>query len=163
MEFDFDLRLQIRRAIAKPDNDKPKHIAWVYSCLHVMELMHNSFLEYREQKLLELSYNGQTMMLEYALNNTYPEAAGLIYIDNQTINNDSVYINFLSESDEPNYIYFLSENVDQYVGYLSEGTLSVDFVVYYPNTFAPDRNQMAAFIKKYAVAGKRFILKIYSV
>ncbi len=64
MIFSFDIDKQIKRTIAKPDNNKVKHIAWLEVLLSPLKSLWSAFVIYRDTKLRELSYNGQTIILE---------------------------------------------------------------------------------------------------
>ncbi len=54
-----------------------------------------------------------------------------------------------------------------YIQFLSEGTLEYDFTVYIPNTLVVDSSfnmqQFIAFIQKYTIASKTFIVIQYTL
>jgi hypothetical protein len=162
MNYSFDIRSKIKDVIAKADNDKIIHTDWLWCALKPIQRLYNDFLAYRLNALNAVSYNGQTLVLEFALNNKYLLVGGLIYIENVYNKNDAKFIHYLNETDEELYIYYLDEiGSPTFIGYLIEGNLDFDFIVWVPTSLVFNKPQMASFILKYAIAGRRIIIKTY--
>jgi len=137
-------------------------IAWLACLLAPVKILHADFRKFRDDKLRELSYNSQTMMFEKLLNDKFPNPANRIYIQN--VNSVTVrnYIYNLSENERPLYISNLSENPKEpYIQSLIELNSDYDFIVFVPASLTFDLNQMNAIIRKYKLAGKRYVIKKY--
>jgi len=140
---------------------REKMKAWLYALVQPIEAMHQELLSFREQKFIELQYNAQTMLLEKALNDNWPNAQGNIYIDNTT---DNLPDNFIYR-DQDNlpafYIYQDSDNKNASYLFRDKDQAKFDFIVYVPNSLSFSTNTTRKFVNQYRKAGKRFIIKTY--
>ncbi|MES2730033.1 MAG: hypothetical protein V4621_08085 [Pseudomonadota bacterium] len=88
---------------------KPRWMALLSAMTSPLVAVYMDFLTYYDQTRRELSYNGQTMQLERALNDRFDPALARIYI----IGNDTVlegsYDNFVEELQPAQYMGFISE------------------------------------------------------
>lgn len=140
---------------------KDKMLAWVRVLLAEVGVLNTLLLNYRTATRDAISYNGQTMVLEAALNARYEDAAGGIYIQNDAGINSYVfygsenqgswgYTYFGSEPEEPTYTYFGSESVQDY-----------DFIVMVPAATTYNESEMRGYVNNYRIAGKTFSIETY--
>ncbi len=163
MKFDLDFKTFIIRFEA-PDIRKPIQVSWLYALLKPIEILHGVFIAYREKLLREISYTSETIVLEYLLNERFPNTGNLIYIDNSFDNIDRIYEYYLNEFQEPRYEYFLDEVVDPaFLTYLEENLTSHDFIIYVPNTLVINETLLRATVNKYKVTSIRYIVKYYAI
>lgn len=98
MNYNWDIRLYITRYLPSVLRTTQR-VAWLFSLMKPVKDLHDSFLSWMSEKREEASYTGQTIVVEYILNKRYPDADGLIYIDNVFANREKTYIHDISESE----------------------------------------------------------------
>ncbi|TGE23564.1 hypothetical protein [Hymenobacter metallicola] len=88
---------------------RPKMIAWL-QVLHTPLLdLYEQFAQHVATTATELSYNGQTMLLEKALNDRFDPVFTRIRIINSDTDLSPVYLNFVSEQQPMPISYFAYE------------------------------------------------------
>jgi len=115
---------------------KPGQIAWLSALLSPVGSLYSGFLSYRATTLRLLSYNGQTILLEKALNDTFDPLLRRIVVRNTVGELTPVYLNFEYENQPAPFVFFEDEP-DYQPLYLHEDVefnSQVDFTV-----FAPDQ------------------------
>mgnify|MGYP001627235949 CR=1 FL=1 len=143
---------------------KVRLLAWIRLMFFPLRYLNDLLISFINLKRLEISYNCETMVMERALNNTYPGASGGIYINNDVEVLAREYSFFFSENQGSlGFSYFYSEGNGSFGSsyFASEYATSVDFIVLVPNTLVFDENEMIAFVKKYKSAGKLFKIQTY--
>jgi hypothetical protein len=131
---------------------KPRHLAWLASFTGQVELLYQQFLTFRLGSLRELSYNGQTIMLEKALNDKLDNNLRRIVIRNSTIFLEPLYINFKIEQQPPKYSHRKSEGKPPLYPYSKRQFQSqVGFIVYAPGLNAKDY-PLNKLIQRYKIA-----------
>lgn len=145
--------------VSPPLLRKSKMISWLKALISPVIYVYNSFIAYTDEKRLEISYNFQTQHIERMLNNNYPAAGGLIYIDNAGSYLPINYT-FFSAEGQPylGFTYFNSEAMGyfDFTYNFSEYAQEYDFKVMVPEGFDLDENEMRAKINKYKIAGMRY-------
>jgi hypothetical protein len=147
-----------------PDLRLPKYVAWMQNMLSPMQTVNADFVSTMNGLKEELSINGQTMILEWALNQKWPAAGGGILIDNTPDHKPRYYIfgedenqgflGYVRSEDEgfPPLIYLYGEE---------EYEVENDFTVKVPASLDFDTDEMKAFINKYKLADKRYKIETY--
>jgi hypothetical protein len=130
---------------------RPRLVAWVTSLLSPVDYLYQQFLSYRLDTLCELSYNGQTALLEKALNDKLDPNLRRIVIRNSAVYLDSLYLNFKREAQPPVYATSRSEGRPLYPHRASEFAGQVGFTVYAPGLNAKDY-QLNILIRRFKIA-----------
>ena len=103
-----------------------------------------------------LRYNGQSMYIERALNDTFDPDQQRIYITSAYADN-KLYLYSKSEQRTPVYLYNKSENSSStYIYNSNETEFDVDFIVYVDHTITYDESRMRAIINQYKLYGKTY-------
>jgi hypothetical protein len=130
---------------------KPRLLAWLNVLTSPVEYLYRQFLDYRLDTLRELSYNGQTALLEAALNDKLDPTLRRIVIRNSTNFLEALYINFKREAQPPTYASSKAEGRPLYPHRASEFANQVGFTVYAPGLNAKDY-QLNILIKRFKIA-----------
>jgi len=152
-----------------PDMRKPKWFAWLKVLLSGWLNIHTDFLALRERVNTNLSYNIQTAIVEYMLNQTFGPG---IFVENLSLQADTVFTNYYSEGGLPVYTFGYGESLDAnyeevYTSFYAELDNSFDAVIYIPTTLIDisvdevTHAEVRALITKYLTAGKRFKVENY--
>lgn len=88
---------------------KPKMMAWLRSLLTPLLSLQLQFAEHVALSRRELSYNGQTLSLQRALNDRFDPAFRRIRIINSDTEAEPSYDNFISEAQPWQFMGFISE------------------------------------------------------
>ncbi len=117
---------------------KPRLLAWLASLVSPVLWLYQQFLNYRLTSLQELSYNGQTALLEKCLNDKLDPNLRRIVIRNTTVFLDPLYLNFKIEQQPPIYSHRSSEGIPLYPFRSEDFANQVGFTVYAPGLNAKD-------------------------
>jgi hypothetical protein len=169
MNFDFNLPIFIYR-ILPPVLRTAFWRAWLRALLYPLEAVRQDFATTRERLLRQVSFNGQTIVLERCLNlESYSSwsavAPNPIYIENLNAPRVVTYLYYTAEEapvDVP--IYFASElEAPLYLYYGSEPAgQAFDFIVHHPAALTADQTKRLEYlVNLYRIAPKRFILQPY--
>jgi hypothetical protein len=160
--FNIDFDILINRNLPTWKS-LPKVRAWLRCLIKPLVRLYYDFLDYREAVLLEISYNGQTMVLERMLNINFPNTNSSIFIENTSNSLPSSYLYYLHEDQEAPPIYYKSENIDDegYLYFESEYQQTYDFIVWVPSSLVFNQTEMRAKIDLYKIAGKRYIIQTF--
>jgi hypothetical protein len=135
-------------------------LTWVNCLCKPLSTLQEVFLSFRKQKLLELTYNSQTMIFERVLNTAF--GATGIYIENVNSSFNRNYIFQLSEEERPLYIRQLNEEENgPFINSLAEFASEFDFIVWVPVGLVFDQAKMNALVNKYKLAGFRHSIQKY--
>ncbi|GGF22167.1 hypothetical protein [Hymenobacter cavernae] len=128
-------------------------VAWIQA-LHLPLLsLYEQFIEHVKRSTTELSYNGQTMMLEKALNDRFDPGFRRIKIINSDTELEPVYLNFVSEQQPAPALYLDNEGEPLlYINAWNEYTNQVGFTVQVPRSLAPKQASLQARIKQLKLA-----------
>jgi hypothetical protein len=130
---------------------KPRMVAWITSLLSPVDYLYQQFLSYRLATLQELAYNGQTALLEKALNDKLDPNLRRIVIRNSTVYLDPLYINFKREAQPPIYATSRAAGRPLYPHQASEFANQVGFTVYAPGLNDKDY-QLNILIQRFKIA-----------
>ena len=130
---------------------KPRLLAWLAALVSPVVWLYQQFLNYRLISLQELSYNGQTAMLEKALNDKLDPNLRRIVIRNTTVFLDVLYINYKHEQQPPKYAHRKQEGGPLYPYSKKEYQNQVGFTVYAPGLNAKDY-ALNKLIQRYKIA-----------
>ncbi len=130
---------------------KPRLVAWFTSLTSPVAYLYQQFLSYRLDTLRELSYNGQTALLEKALNDKLDASLRRIVIRNSTLFLDPLYINFVREQQPPVYASNAAEGRPLYPYRASDFANQTGFTVYAPGLNAKDY-QLNILIQRFKIA-----------
>ena len=135
---------------------QPLMLAYLTAAFTSLNTVQTTFYSYFEEVKYSLIFNGQVIMLEHLLNDTFDPEDRQIYIDDAT-QNPNVYVFNVSEENEDLFLFNTSEAADPlYLMNQSEYETDVDFIVYVPTGLSYDPILMNFLINKYRCAGKRF-------
>jgi hypothetical protein len=128
---------------------RPNMLAWLQALLSPLLSLYAQFLQHVATSATELSYNGQTMMLEKALNDRFDAGLRRIKIINADTQIEPVYFNYVSEQQPLQTGYFVAENgpglyLSHWIDYISQ----VGFTVQVPRSLAPQEAALQARIKQ---------------
>jgi hypothetical protein len=147
-----------------PDLRKPKNVAWVQNMLSPMQTVNDEFVSEIARLKDELSINSQTMVLEWALNNKWPDAGGGILIDNTPDHKPRYYV--WAQAENQGFLGYVRSKDEGYpaiafVYSRDEYAVENDFIVKVPAALDFDEDEMKAFINKYKLADKRYKIETY--
>lgn len=155
--YRYDLSKLVRR-LTPPRWRNPFNLHWYETLLSPINYSQDRFVAFKDQALIELSYNGQTMYLEKMLNDRFDPTHRRIIIQHEEDN--SVFWYLEAEGQAPNYLYTEIETGATLTHLYNEGENStglpggIDFRVKAPAELFSKEPQMKAEINKYKLAGK---------
>lgn len=162
--FDFSIKNTIKRLL-HPLYRKGKQIAWLCNMLSYIGQLKLRFVRFRDQTNYELQFNSQTLSMEARLNEHHNVPLGTIYIETVSVEEEAVFIHWLSENQKPIFISWLSETAPiVFIRWLSEyatQSSGYEFIVWIPQGFTLDTNELTAIVNQYRLAGKRFVIQWY--
>ncbi|MDF7813595.1 hypothetical protein [Hymenobacter sp. YC55] len=132
---------------------RPKMLAWLYALHEPLQATYLAFAEHVRRSATELSYNGQTMLLEKALNDRFDPVFRRIRIINSDTELSPIYLNYVSELQEMPVTYYVVEDmpllkVNNWLEYVSQ----VGFVVQVPRSLRPQEPTVQARIKQLKIS-----------
>jgi hypothetical protein len=128
---------------------RPKMLAWLQALLSPLLVTYAHFVQHVKASSTELSYNGQTMLLEKALNDRFDPAFRRIRIINSDTVLQPVYFNYASELQPMPVAYYASEGRPLlYLSRASEYANQLGFTVQVPRALAPQEAALQARIKQ---------------
>jgi hypothetical protein len=130
---------------------RPRLIAWASSLTSPVAGLYRQLLDYRLDTLRELSYNGQTALLEKALNDKLDPDLRRIVIRNSTVFLDPLYINFLREAQPPVFATSAAEGGALYPYAFADFANQIGFTVWAPGLEAKDY-QLNILIRRFKIA-----------
>ena len=130
---------------------KPRLVAWLTSLTRPADDLYQQFLTYRGSTLQELAYNGQTALLEKALNDKLDNDLRRIVLRNSTVYLDLLYLNFKRELQPVVYASGKQEGAPLYPHRASDFLSQVGFTVYAPGLNARDY-QLNILLQRFKIA-----------
>lgn len=152
--YKFDLKKFAGRVVW-PALRKPRIMALVDVMLHPLRLLKSSMNTFIDEKRIELTYTGQSILLQKYLNDRFDaelnrilvihnNAGAGIYLYNEAEGQVAKYFYNESETSTPKYLYFEGET----------GTaFTEDFRVAIPSDLSGISEQIRQAVKKYKIAG----------
>jgi hypothetical protein len=132
---------------------RPRLKAYLAALTSPITALYLDLLTYISQTRKELSYNGQTMALERALNDRFDGALRRIYIVGNDVDVEGAYDNFVEEQQPWQYMGFTSEAPPwQYDYDFSELINQVGFTVKVPAGLRSKENALNARVKQLKLA-----------
>jgi hypothetical protein len=138
----------------------PINIAWIYDMMKYFRTLHTNFLSWGADRLDEVSWNSQTIVLTNLLVGKF--GAG-IYIVNQ-LRKNTLLIGWPLD-DSRNIIAYPMPSASNKIGYpLGEyDQQNIGFIVYVPDTLVFDLNAMKAALDKYKMIGVNYDIQYYTL
>lgn len=155
--YRYDLSKLVRR-LTPPRWRNAFNLNWYETLLSQIDYSQDQFNDYKDQALIELSYNGQTIYLEKMLNDRFDPVLRRIIIRHE--DEIGYYLYLEGEGQPEKYLYNESEtgatptylyNEGENVATFPEG---IDFLVKAPSELAGLEAQMKSEIDKFKLAGK---------
>ena len=152
--YRFDLKKLAGRVVL-PALRKPRIMALVDVLLHPLRQLQREFHAFRDAKRIELSYTGQSILLQKYLNDRFDaelnrilvihnNATAGVYLYNEVEGQAAKYFYNESEVSTPKYLYFEGET----------GTAFTEsFRVKIPAELSGIAEQIRQAVKKYKIAG----------
>lgn len=140
---------------------KPRLRAWLAALLAPTRQLYADLLAYQAASFRELSYNGQTIVLEGALNDRFDPDLRRIRLDNSDVELQPLYVNFRAEQQPEKYLLFVPESPPwTYAHLYSEFATQTDFTVHVPALLRTVQraNQLHARIRRFKLATKHYVL-----
>lgn len=140
------------------------HVDWLFSLLKGVRYLYDEFLSFRDASLLEISRNGQVIVLEDLLNTKFDPIGVGIYITDPTSNLEHTALFLVIENQLDQEAYLVSEippgtSVALYT--VEEFDSDDDFIVWVPVTLVFNMNQLRACVNKYKIAPMRYSVLTY--
>jgi hypothetical protein len=135
---------------------RPRMVGWLQSLIYPVKELFEIFIEFRTQKLYELSHNGQVFSMENVLNDRFDTMERRIYITDG-LTKDRMYAYTRDENKPlflPKFVYTRGDYADS----------GVDFIVWVPNAIGitlEEMYELRAKVTKYKIDPKRY--KVYRV
>jgi hypothetical protein len=173
MKYDFSIALFLYRYLPPPLRTVFTR-AWLYLLLHPMTLVQLAFADTRTRLIRQVSYNGQTIVLERCLNldiygvwlsDTGYQPNNPIYIQTTNLVLSVLYTYLSVGEEEPSELYVDSWAIagsnppEPPVLYLGNERSSggADFLVYHPSSLSEDEIKRIEFnLNKYRIASKSY-------
>lgn len=137
-----------------------KTIALLNIAISPVIYLYQHFLNYRKNKLYELSINSQVCRLEALLNDRWDFTSRGIYIDD-ALEYPPLYIYKEAEL-KPVFLYTEAEAQPKYLFTDGEGgALANDFIVFVPAAVSFDALEMRSLVVRFRLPGMKFKIQIY--
>lgn len=141
--YNLNVPKLIRRNLQHDLGQSPM-LEWLAALLAPIVSGHSAFILYRQKSLEDLNTNGQVTKLRAGLNERFDPALKRIEIE------DSDVANTL-------YVFLESENRPLYLPEFISGTAG-DFKVLVPTELSPYESQIKAFLDRFKLPSKRYII-----
>lgn len=156
MNYSFDINKLIRQLLP-PFLAKARMIAWLEVLLVPLNTTRIAFVAFVQQKRYQLTITSQVNRLERALRDRFESE--LITVESSSVNQDAIY----SVEESQNQLFCIFTNAEAERGSaiytIDEELIPFDFVIYVPAALAGKADEIKAFVKYYAIAGKSFVIK----
>lgn len=147
INYDIDFKKLVQQLLGTILR-KTKRVAWLTACLKPLRNLHNLFLSFTDDRLYEVRFNGQTMILEQLLIEQFGPG---IFITNHILLNGA----FIGENDDNSF--FIGANADnsQFID-VTYSIGGVNFTVNVPAAIVFVQSEMEAIINKYKMFGTTY-------
>ncbi|MCB2379786.1 hypothetical protein LGH70_19475 [Hymenobacter sp. BT635] len=142
---------------------RPRMVAWLLCLLRPVVELNQQLQSYAQRVRVLLSYNSQTLLFEKALNDTFDPALRRIYIENNDVDVQPLFLSFKVEAQPPIPVWFEAEpdRTQRFLRFTREA-VAAGFTVFVPASLLPDASDAAgtrayyarldAFIVRYKLA-----------
>jgi hypothetical protein len=169
MNFDHNIPLFLYRILPPPLRTAFWR-SWLQVLLHPVEAVKADFAATRTRLLRQVSFNGQTIVLERCLNlefysNWSAVAPNPIWIENLNAARVVTYFYYTAEEEMVDVPIYYNSELEAPL-YLYRGNEAAggdfDFIVHHPAALTADqRNRLTYLVNLYRIAPKRFTLQPY--
>lgn len=135
-------------------------VGFIYCLVEPQRRLNEDFKKFREKSIYKIVHNGQVILLEKALNDTFDKELRRIYITD-------------SSQSDPVYLYSTAEQKPVYLGtqylydFSSFNQSEFEFIVNFPLELKPVNpfdllnfeNRIKALVNYYKLASKRYVIK----
>ena len=139
---------------------------WIYSLLYPLITLWDDYDKWRRRRFYLINITAQIISLEGFLNDEFDSTERRIYIISIPEGVDGRFI-ALGAEELPFLLAPLrsdqQEELAPFIGSSADVNVSFNFIVSVPDTLIEKENQVVAAIKNYQLAGKRFIVKYFSL
>lgn len=132
---------------------KPKRIAWLTACFKPLRTIHDAFITYSDEKVDEIKWNGQTVILEHLLIEKFGD--GIYIVNNQLEVNGA----FVGAGNDTGFYIGAGNDQSQYID-ISYQSTGASFTVYVPAAIVFIQSEMEALINKYKLHGTTYEIVI---
>lgn len=137
----------------------PKMNAWLSIIIQPVTYVYNDLLNFRTQKLYQLSITPQVTFLQKLLNDRYDYTQRRIRIVD-AIDKPPVYL-FVRTELKPKYFYARSEAKPIYFFARSEsGSITNDFIILIPSLVPFNDLELRSLVNTYKLASKKFSIQL---
>lgn len=148
-------------------------IAWMKVFLSVIKSLMATFTGYRSEQLFFIAHNSQIIYLEHILNYRFNPDGNLmdadyvgngIYIEDGGVSDD-VYIYNTRENADDTFLHNSSEApfTEVYLYNNAQFTPWTGFIIWVPDTFTIDENELKALVNRLKLAGKEYTIIYYTI
>lgn len=139
---------------------KTKFAILVKAALYPLVYVYNSFLNYRDAKIYQLTITPQVCYLERMLNDRYDYTSRRIYITDAEWH--LPWFIYKEAENKPQWLYKTSENKPVWLYKEGEaGIAKDDFVVHVPASIAFDQNEMRSLVDGYKLFGTKYTIQLF--
>ena len=148
------------KSLIPPALRNPKFLALAYGLASPMEDVLDTYNEVAGIARRMVRYNGQTMVLEQALNDTFPDGNGTIRIITPGGTMVRTVIWQLQENQKNPFLYSTSEgNPPRYLYNRAEWRRTNHFIIQIPLGSGIDHNALSSFVNIYRQAASSFSIE----
>lgn len=155
----------LAKQLLTPPIARLSHLEWVRVLISPLSTLNAVFVAYRAEVIKRLRYNGQVIILEALLNDTFQPDLRQIYIETVDEKLAQLYVYQTSEAQDPEYVHQSGEAPPLYI-FGADETISVgyDFIVWVPDDLlTPEQeNRIKAIVRRYKLAGKQAAYRYFS-
>lgn len=139
---------------------KPRLKAYIEALVAPVLTIYGDFISLQARTKRELSYNGQTLNFQRALNDRFDPVLARIRIVNSDATFDAVYVNFVAETEPPKFTKFTTESPPHFMLYTTaEVAGQIGFVVRCPASLRPQEPALKARISQLKLALVKYRLQ----
>lgn len=159
MIINWNIKETVRLLLPYTQRDTKVLLGYLQALVAPIEELYSEFLAFRTELRMDMTPNGQTMSLEWHLNAVYDTVLQRIFIVSASEILEPFYIYNSFESADPVFIYFDSESAQPIYLYNEAEFMTGNYFVVNVPTSVYDQT-MHARIKKYKLAGTKYIIKL---
>lgn len=141
---------------------KAKQVAWLKALCAPTNTIHTAFTTFTTEKIYEQNFTGQVISLERLLNDTFDNSMRRIYLSEG--NREELFVFNSGEgfaAGNESFVFVGSGTGEQNIFLGDNSTLLYDFVVNIPTGLSYDSARLNALIRKYKLAGKKYIIQTF--
>lgn len=152
ISYDIDFKKMVQQLLGTILR-KTKRVAWLTACLKPLRNLHDLFLSFTDDRLYEVRFNGQTIILERLLIEQFGPG---IFIENHMLELNGA---FIGENDDNGFFIGVNADNSQFID-VTYSIGGVNFTVYVPAAIVFIQSEMEAIINKYKMFGTTYEIVI---